>query len=225
MRVSTLALIFLIGGTILAENSYEGLAQHYNQVEWESLVASGIIGAGLGVILGGVEGNSHGKGVKPSDVDVAMGVKRDIHALYDISPGIATTGVAAEIHAETLENAIHQMKSGKNLTVDMEKIERMASEMAPKPERELLSRELSHFKPEVEMPTQKAEVHKGAEPVKVPGLTGTEPPLPFEKRLKELETTFTDSSHIKKQIARDLELSRKDIFTAALNCFFETGAL
>lgn len=199
-----------IGG-YLYHKGYGDLADHYSKLETAHIGAEFIIGAGLGAI--------HGKGnhpdIKPHEVDIAQAVKNDIDDIVTSSPGIPTTHQSAEIHARTLDRAILAMERGEEVRVDPVQMDLMLGDMVAKPELEL--------SPEMRQLLKQAEefVPKSRE-VKAPiAQDPLSPRIPeYERKLIELEQTFAHEPEIKEKITRDIELSKKEVFNAALNCLF-----
>lgn len=199
-----------IGG-YLESQGYQDLAEHYKRLDGTSLVASFVIGAGLGALHG--KGGSH-PDIKSSDIDIAQAVKSDIHNMVDASSGVAVTGQSAEIHARTLDQAIEQMRRGEEVTVDLQQMELMTKGMIAKPDLELDPelRKLLKQGEEAFIPEQK----KVKTRFDVDPLSSRVPE--YERKLLELEQTFAHDPVIKERITRDIDLSKKDIFNAALHC-------
>ncbi|CAL1406419.1 unnamed protein product [Linum trigynum] len=93
-----------------------------------------VIGVGLGVLHGNTRNHPY---IKPHEVDSAQTVKSDIENMVHSAPGIATTHQSAEIHASMLEQAIEQMRRGKEVKIDPDKMEFMTKDTIAKPEIEL----------------------------------------------------------------------------------------
>ncbi|WP_245280414.1 hypothetical protein [Candidatus Liberibacter solanacearum] len=132
------------------------------------------------------------------------------------APGIATQHQSAEIHAQTLEQSIEQMRRGEEVTVDPKQMELMAQDMIAKPDLEL--------SPEIKQILKQGEEAFIPEQKNVQAPTEVDPLSPrvpeYERKLLELEQTFAHDPAIKERITRDIELSKKDLFSTALNCLF-----
>ncbi|AHA28044.1 hypothetical protein [Candidatus Liberibacter americanus] len=200
-------------GKRLEEKGYPELAKQYSQLEATQIGAELIIGG----FLGGLHGKKghFGSDIKPHEVDIAQVVKNDIDDILTSSQGIPTTHQSSEIHASTLEQAIESMGRGEDITVDPVQMDLMAKEMISKPELKL-SPELNNLlKQGEELSPKQKEVRT---PIEHDPLSPRVPE--YERRLMELEQTFAHEPEIKEKITRDIELSKKDVFKAALNCLF-----
>lgn len=201
-------------GAYLDYKGHKDLAQHYREVDGIHTTTEFIIGAGLGALHG--KGGKH-PDIKPSDVDIAQVVKRDIDDIYHSAPAIATTSRSAELHAQTLEQAIEKMRRGEEINVDPKSIDLMTKDMITKPEVE--------FSPELKKQLKQGEDFLAQQEVSKPKALKEQDPLSsqvpeYERRLTDLEQQFAHEPGIKEHITRDIELSKKDVFTVALNCLF-----
>ncbi|CAL9917747.1 hypothetical protein LSO9J_440001 [Candidatus Liberibacter solanacearum] len=92
----------------------------------------------------------------------------------------------------------------------------MTKDMIAKPDLEL--------NPEMRKLLKQGEDTFIPEQKKVQAPTEVDPLSPrvpeYERKLLELEQTFAHEPAIKERITRDIELSKKDLFSTALNCLF-----
>ncbi|WP_240535950.1 hypothetical protein [Candidatus Liberibacter solanacearum] len=108
------------------------------------------------------------------------------------------------------------MRRGEEVNVDPKQMELMAQDMMVKPDLE--------FSPEMRQLLRQGEDAFIPEQKKVQTQVERDPLSPrvpeYERKLLELEQTFAHEPAIKERITRDIELSKKDIFSSALNCLF-----
>ncbi|CAL9916329.1 conserved hypothetical protein [Candidatus Liberibacter solanacearum] len=110
---------------LLESNGYQHQADHIEMLDATSLAADIIIGGFFGYTHFKHKGETINIKPNPSDVDLAMGAKRDILAQHDLNSGVQMTNESSELYYRNFEKAQESFLKGEDFTINPQEAEQL----------------------------------------------------------------------------------------------------
>ncbi|MFV0256809.1 hypothetical protein [Candidatus Liberibacter solanacearum] len=110
---------------LLESNGYQHQADHIEMLDATSLAADTIIGGFFGYTHFKHKGKDIHIKPNPSEVDLAMGAKRDILAQHDLNSGVQMTNESSELYYRNFEKAQESFLKGEDFTINPQEAEQL----------------------------------------------------------------------------------------------------
>ncbi|KJZ81582.1 hypothetical protein AP064_05530 [Candidatus Liberibacter solanacearum] len=123
-----LAASFIDRGTtkqILKSRGYQHLSDNIEMLDATSIAADTIIGGFFGYTHFKHNGKNINIDPKPSEVDLAMGAKKDILAQHDLNSGVQMNNESFELYYRNFEQANESFLKGEDFTVNPQEAEQL----------------------------------------------------------------------------------------------------